>query len=168
MDCLVQYFYRQDYQSSSSSPATEDIRPGEAEGAISSAVLEQSSIDDSYPIFHVRVYALAELYGVPALKELALEKFNGVIRDNSHPDRFLDGVEEAYDSTIQEDRGLRDAIVNFFYTHSDLVAEERVQEVLRKSEPNSLTYDLFMHWYKNQATREKVKPLWPGMQSFGS
>lgn len=150
VDCLVQYFYRQDYQSSSSGPVTEYTRPDKAEGAISSTVLEQSSIDDSYPIFHVRVYALAEFYNVPALKELALEKFNGVIRDNSHPDRFLDGVEEAYESTIQEDRGLRDAIVNFFYTHSDLLNEERVQEILQKT--NSLTYDLLMHWNKNQAT----------------
>ena len=114
------------------------------------------------------MYVLAEFYDIPALKELAFEKFNRVIKGNSQLDRFLDGVEEAYDSTIQEDRGLHDAIVNFFYTHSDLVGEERVQEVLLKSEPNSLTYDLFMHWYKNQATREKVNPLWPGMRSFGS
>jgi hypothetical protein len=166
VDCLVQYFYRQNYQSRSSSPATEDTRPDEAEGAISSTVLEQGSIDDSYPIFHVRVYALAELYGVPALKELALEKFNRVIQGNSQPDRFLNGVEEAYKSTIQEDRGLRDAIVNFFYTHSDLVNEERVQEILRKT--SSLTYDLFMHWHKHQTTLKKVKPLWPGRQIFRS
>jgi hypothetical protein len=136
----------------------EDIKPDETEDAISSTVLEQSSIDDSYPIFHVRVYALAEFYDVPALKELALEKFNRVIQDNSQPDRFLDGVEEAYESTIQEDRRLRDAIVNFFYTHSDLVNEKRVQEILQKT--NSLTYDLLMHWNKNQVALTKGKPFW--------
>jgi glycyl-tRNA synthetase beta subunit len=128
----------------------EDIKPDETEDAISSTVLEQSSIDDSYPIFHVRVYALAEFYDVPALKELALEKFNRVIQDNSQPDRFLDGVEEAYESTIQEDRRLRDAIVNFFYTHSDMVNGERVQEILQKI--HSLTYDLFIYWHQNQGT----------------
>jgi hypothetical protein len=136
----------------------EDTRPDEAEGTISASVLEKSSIDDSYPIFHVRVYALAEFYDVPALKELALEKFNRVIQDNSQPDRFLEGVEEAYESTIQEDRRLRDAIVNFFYTHSDLVNEERVQEILQKT--NSLTYDLLMHWNKNQVALKKAKPPW--------
>ncbi|GKU14305.1 unnamed protein product [Fusarium langsethiae] len=158
VDCLIQYFYCQDYQSSSSSTAMEDTKPDETEDAISSTVLEQSSIDDSYPIFHVRVYALAEFYDVPALKELALEKFNRVIQDNSQPDRFLDGVEEAYESTIQEDKGLRDAIVNFFYTHPDLVNEERVQEILQKT--NSLTYDLLMHWNKSQVALKKPKPLW--------
>ncbi|KAH7169828.1 uncharacterized protein B0J16DRAFT_359145 [Fusarium flagelliforme] len=121
VDCLVQYFYRQDYQSSFCGPVIEDTGLGEAEGASSSLPLEQSSIDDSYPIFHVKVYALAEFYNVPALKERALEKFNRVIQDNLQPYRFLDGAEEAYESTIPEDRGLRDAIVNFYYTHPDLI-----------------------------------------------
>jgi uncharacterized protein YktA (UPF0223 family) len=73
-------------------------------------------------------------------------------------DRFLDGVEEAYESTIPEDRGLRDAIVNFFYTHPDLVEEKRVQDILQKT--NSLTYDLFMHWHTNQEAVKKTKILW--------
>ncbi|KAH7234026.1 uncharacterized protein BKA55DRAFT_695553 [Fusarium redolens] len=161
VDCLVQYFYRQDYQSSSSNPAAEDTRSDEAEGAISSSVLKQSSIDDSYPIFHVRVYALAEFYNVPALKELALEKFNRVIQDNSELDRFLDGVEEAYESTIQEDRGLRDTIVNFFYKHSDLLKEERVQDIIQDT--NSLAYDLLMHWEENLIALKRVKSVWPGI-----
>jgi hypothetical protein len=159
VDCIIQYFYRQDYQSGYRDPATEDSVAEGMEGTTSPLPLDQNSIDDSYPIFHVRVYALAEFYNVPALKELALEKFNRVIQGNSHPDRFLDGVEEAYKSTIQEDRGLGDAIVNFFYAHQDLMNRERVQEILQKT--NSLTYELLMHWNNNQATFRKAKPLWP-------
>jgi hypothetical protein len=49
--------------------------PDGTEGTISPSPLDQNNIDDSYPIFHVRVYALAEFYNMPALKELALEKF---------------------------------------------------------------------------------------------
>ncbi|KAI3570601.1 hypothetical protein IWW34DRAFT_640941, partial [Fusarium oxysporum f. sp. albedinis] len=85
-----------------------------------------NSIDDSYPIFHVRVYALAEFYNMPALKELALVKFKRTLQYNSQPDRILDAVGEAYASTIQEDRGLRDAVTEFFYTHPNLVSEKRV------------------------------------------
>ncbi|KAF9776791.1 hypothetical protein IL306_004969 [Fusarium sp. DS 682] len=159
VDCLIQYFYRQDYQSSYRGPATKDTRPDEAEGTNSPSPLDQNSIDDSYPIFHVRVYALAEFYNIPALKELALVKFKRAIQDDSQPDRILDGVEEAYASTIQEDRGLRDAITEFFYTHSNLVSEKRVQDILQTT--NSLAYNLFMHWHKNQATPKKAKPPWP-------
>lgn len=107
------------------------------------------------------MYALAEFYDVPALKELALEKFNKVIQDNSQLGRFLDGVEEPYESTIEEDRGLRDAVVDFFYTHSDLVDEKRVQETIQKTK--SLPYDLFIHWHKHQTTPKRIKPLWPGI-----
>lgn len=107
------------------------------------------------------MYALAEFYNVPALKELALEKFNRVIQDNSEPDRFLDGVEEAYESPIQEDRGLCDIIVNFFYKHSDLLNEERMQDITQDT--NSLAYDLLMHWEKNIIALKRVKSVWPGI-----
>jgi hypothetical protein len=49
VDCLVQYFYRQDYQSSSSSPVTEDTRSDEAEGAISSSVLKKAVLTSDIP-----------------------------------------------------------------------------------------------------------------------
>jgi hypothetical protein len=159
VDCLIQYFYRQDYQSGYRGPAIEDSVTEGMEGTTSPFPSDQNSIDDSYPIFHVRVYVLAEFYNVPTLKELALEKFNRVTQDNSYPDRFLDGVEEAYKSTMEQDRGLRDAIVNFFYAHQDLMDEERVQEILQKT--NSLTYELLMHWKKKQARFRKAKPHWP-------
>ncbi|RFN42556.1 polyketide synthase [Fusarium flagelliforme] len=145
-DCLIQYFYHQDYQKPPRRLTKEDTEPeGEGKGT-----LTQSTIDDSYPILHVKVYALAEFYDIPALKTLALEKFNNVIKHNSQPDRFFDSVEEAYASMMLEDRELRHAIVNFFYKNPDLVKYERVQGMLK--ETNSLTYDLFMHWHGKQGT----------------
>lgn len=101
------------------------------------------------------------MYAIPKLKELALEKFNRVIQDNKQPDRFIVGVEEAYASIIQEDRGLRDAIAKFFNKNSSLVNEERVQDILQKT--SSLTYDLFMHWHQNQATPKKAVSLADGI-----
>lgn len=161
VDCLIQYFYRQDYQSGYRGLATKDSSPGETEGTIPPPHLDEDSIDDSYPTFHVRVYALAEFYEVPALKELALEKFNKVIQDSSRLGRLLDGVEEAYESTIEEDRGLRDAVVDFFYNHSDLVDEKQVRETIQKTK--SLSYDLFIRWHEHRTTPKRIKPLWPGI-----
>ncbi|KAH7184572.1 uncharacterized protein B0J16DRAFT_121046 [Fusarium flagelliforme] len=150
VDCLIQFFYHQNYQKPPRRVTKEDAEPeDEGKGTLTS-FLTQSTIGDCYPILHVKVYALAEFYDVPALKKLALEKFNNVIKHNLQPDRFLDSVEEAYASMMPEDRGLRGAIVNFFYAHPDLVKHERVQGMLK--ETNSLTYDLFMHWHGKQGT----------------
>ncbi|KAI3571955.1 hypothetical protein IWW34DRAFT_893620, partial [Fusarium oxysporum f. sp. albedinis] len=110
VDCLIQYFYQQDYQSSCYSLKMKDAESCDAEHEVSASLSEQDDIDDSYPILHVRVYALAELYGILSLKRLALEKFNKTIQENVQTHRFLASVEEAYTSTVQEDRGLRDAI----------------------------------------------------------
>lgn len=103
-------------------------------------------VDDSYPVFHVRMYALAEKYDISALKRLALDKFNEVMEQGSSSDRFLDSAEEAYTSTIPEDRGMRDVIVKHFHTHPELLDEERAHETLRRM--HSLLYDLLMYWHK--------------------
>lgn len=145
IDCLIQHFYRQNYETNNHDhDAAKDPGSSDIENAVS-ALPEHDIVDATYPILHARVYALAELYDIPALKVTALEKFNGTIQDYFHLDRFLDGVEEAYASTIQEDRGLRDIIVQFFYTHPDLLKQERVTNILQEIHP--LTYDLFKYWH---------------------
>ena len=144
IDCLIQHFYRQNYQANNRDhdvekhPESSDI-----ENEVSASP-EHDVVDATCPILHARVYALAELYDIPALKATALEKFNRTIQDHFRPNRFLDGVEEAYASTIQEDRGLRDIIVQFFYKHPDLLKQERVTDILQEVHP--LTFDLFMYW----------------------
>ncbi|CZR49762.1 uncharacterized protein FPRO_14761 [Fusarium proliferatum ET1] len=158
VDCLIQYFYQQDYQSSCNSPRVKDAESCDAEHEVSVSLSEQDDIDDSYPILHVRVYALAELYGILTLKRLALEKFNKTIRENVQTHRFLASVEEAYTSTVQEDRGLRDAITEFFYTHPDLLDEERVQHTLRRTE--NLSFDIVMYWHHDHQTPKKAVPIW--------
>lgn len=99
-------------------------------------------------MLHVRVYASAELYGTLALKLVAFKKFNKAIRHSSQPNRPLDSVDEAYALMMHDDWGLRDAIVNSFYRHPDLIKEKRIQN--RSKETNSLTYDMFMHWHNQQ------------------
>ena len=64
-------------------------------------------------------------------------------------DRVLAWVEEACASTISEDRGLRDIIVNSFHEHPELANLKRVQTILKCT--NSLTYDVFTHWHNQQA-----------------
>ncbi|CAF3556331.1 unnamed protein product, partial [Fusarium graminearum] len=158
VDCLIQYFYRQDYQSSCYSPKVKDSESCDAEHEVSVSLSEQDDIDDSHPILHVRVYALAELYDILTLKKLALEKFNKTIQENVQTHRFLSSVEEAYTSTVQEDRGLHDAITEFFYTHPNLLDEEKVQHTLQKTE--DLSFDIVMYWRHDRQKPKKVVLMW--------
>jgi len=57
-------------------------------------------------------------------------------------DQFMTSAEEAYTSTIQQDRGLRDAIINHFHAHPELLDDELVQETIQRM--HSLMYDLLM------------------------
>jgi hypothetical protein len=97
------------------------------------------------------MYALAEKYDVSALKSLALDKFNEAVQPDASSDQFLYSVEEAYASTIPEDRGMRDAIVKHFHTHPTLLDNERTQETFRRI--HSLTYDLLMFWHKEHTAQ---------------
>jgi hypothetical protein len=107
--------------------------------------LSDDYVVDYHPVLHVRVYALAEKYDIPALKRLALDKFNSKIQPGIPLDQLLDSAEEAYTSTIEEDRGVRDSIVKHFHTHPELLDEERAQEAIQRM--HSLMYDLLMYWH---------------------
>lgn len=61
-------------------------------------------------------------------------------------------------STVQEDRGLRDAITELFCTRSDLLDDERVGHILRTT--NSLPYDMVMYWHRNGGAPGKARDIW--------
>jgi hypothetical protein len=149
VDCLIQYFYRRDYQIAHCGHEGEQRDRTSDEN---SEEIQDSDdyVDDSYPVFHVRIYALAERYDVSDLKSLALDKFNKVVQPGVLPDEFLHSVEEAYLSTIPEDRGMRDAIIKHFHTHPTLLDDERTQETFGRI--HSLPFDLLMFWHKEHTS----------------
>jgi hypothetical protein len=156
VDCLIQYFYRRDYQSDRF--GHDDGQRDKTRNENSEEIQDTDNyVDDSHPVFHVRMYALAEKYNVSALKNLALDKFNQVVQPSVLSDEFLHGVEEAYVSTIPEDRGMRDAIVKHFHTHPTLLDNECTQETFRRI--HSLPYDLLMFWHKEHTSQRPAVVL---------
>lgn len=123
-------------------PGTEDIQSEEA----ANSPTDITSPDDADLILHVKVYALAEKYDIPLLKALSLNKFEEAVRQYWDSDCLLDAAREAYTSTIQEDQGMRTAVVKTFYTHGELLDKEHVQELLQ--ELPQFTYDLLMHHHE--------------------
>ncbi|ENH68019.1 hypothetical protein FOC1_g10002266 [Fusarium oxysporum f. sp. cubense race 1] len=92
---------------------------------------------------HAKVYALGEKYGIQPLKALALRKFESEAQFHLHSDDFLQGIREAYTSTVETDRPLRDAVVAILRSNKDLLKKDSVKEVLKET---SLGFDLLMEF----------------------
>lgn len=97
--------------------------------------------DDSYLLTHTRVYALAEKYGVPALKNLAKRKFECQMACYYDSPEFADAIDEVYSSTIDSDRGLRDIVLQAFRSHPQLATTQDVFAVIKRT-PN-LAFELW-------------------------
>ena len=96
-------------------------------------------------LIHTRVYALAEKYGIEGLKALAREKFEVLAAQRwSEPD-FLEAAEEAYTTTIDTDRGLRNVVLQSFRQRPELARRSNVQNTVQHVP--LLAFDLYrMSW----------------------
>ncbi|KAF5253945.1 hypothetical protein FANTH_1270 [Fusarium anthophilum] len=92
---------------------------------------------------HAKVYALGEKYGIQPLKTIALRKFNSEVYFHLNSNDFLQAIREAYTSTIETDRPLRDAVVAILRSNKDLLKKDSVKEVL-KDTGLGLSFDLVM------------------------
>ncbi|KAH6870900.1 BTB/POZ protein [Thelonectria olida] len=84
-------------------------------------------------IFNAQVYSVAEKYIIPALKKHAEEKFESAINSSWMMDDFPLAIAEVYNSTPEEDRGLRDLVVQTCYSNIDqLLKKDSFCKVLRE------------------------------------
>ncbi|RBQ77366.1 hypothetical protein FVER14953_12944 [Fusarium verticillioides] len=90
---------------------------------------------------HAKVYALGEKYGIQALKALALRKFNSEVHFQLDTDDFLQAIREAYTSTIETDRPLRDEVVAILKRYKHMLKKDTVKAVLKET---ALGFDLLM------------------------
>ncbi|KAK8230858.1 BTB/POZ protein [Phyllosticta capitalensis] len=73
--------------------------------------VEPDSKDEQLTLV-VNVYSAAEMYQLVALKEYALQKLKARVRDVFTLETFPAAVKTIYESTVEQDRGLRDAIID--------------------------------------------------------
>ena len=99
-------------------------------GVFADSSSEPEEVDDETISHHkrmnnVRVYALAEKYGIPALKELAKTKFEDYeASSNSVHNREV--INAVFDSTPDTDLGLRNIVIQMSAKASDI--EKNLQE----------------------------------------
>jgi hypothetical protein len=78
-------------------------------------------------LFHLKLYRIAEKYGIPALKTRAKEKFAAAVQKSSSSgcwneiDQFTQVVVEVYSNTGPDDHDLRDPILAVVGKHLDIL-----------------------------------------------
>lgn len=131
---MVHYFYRFDYlEKESNGPKRRSLSPygGSADPNIRFGL-------------HAKIYALAEKYGIPGLKELALEKFSAAADyiSSRDYDEFALATSVIYSSTIEGDKGLRDVVVKTILANKSLLKHPAMEVTL--TQINGLCYELLV------------------------
>jgi hypothetical protein len=102
---------------------------------------EEVGEEESHLLTHTRVYALAEKYDIPSLKELSQGKFEMAMACFYDSSEFADAIEEVYSTTVDSDRGLRDIVLQAFRSHPALATTQDVFAVIK--ETPALAFELF-------------------------
>jgi hypothetical protein len=102
-------------------------------------------------VIHAKMYAIGEKYGISSLKSHSLQQFKEDAENYWNRVDFLKGAQEAYTSTVDEDRGMRDAIVDVFCKRPDILDYDQAKSAIRGL---SLCYDLLLR--AREFTRKRV------------
>lgn len=159
VDLMIYYLYHLDYHPSYPREQSEnDVeRKQETDQARLSEGLQPIYPPRNELIIHTKVYVLAEKYLIDGLKALALRKFNEAAIEHWASNDLLEATQVAYQSTVDTDKGIRDAVVRTFYKHPELLDKEEVQDIFRTLP--LLAYDLMMY--------VRVEGNWPTTRLVG-
>ena len=105
---MVHFFYHMDYLE----VETAKIK---AEPAATTP-FKDYTLDDGILIDHARIYVMGDKYGIPGLKALAKSKFEDILKFTCAG--LVKAMRIAYVSTVDEDKGLRQLIVNKLHAYN--------------------------------------------------
>jgi hypothetical protein len=101
-----------------------------------------SEVSRSSFILHAKVYAMGEKYGIPSLKEAAIERFREDTHSICADDDFAEAVELAFTITPDSDSGLRDLIIQVVHNNASQMKDNVKMKELVVSH-NDLAYGLW-------------------------
>ena len=113
---MLTYLYTLDYDDGDACPAVAVAAPQNTYNLSSDPTLEPDVMDDekvsqSKSMNNIRVYVLAEKYNIPALKELAMSKFENY-KPAANLSHFQEVINAVFDGTLETDSGLRDIVIS--------------------------------------------------------
>ncbi|KAK7924970.1 hypothetical protein LTR80_011961, partial [Exophiala xenobiotica] len=127
---MVSYMYTFDYKDEiDQNPDPDDPSLEEVEEAVEIISAKSDTIsnhDQDQPALFssVRVYAIADKYDIPPLKELARQRFGNWAKTNWLHEDFCNVAREVFDSTPANDRGLRDVVIQIVALHVNDLTEK--------------------------------------------
>lgn len=157
VDCVVQFFYLWDYNVPS--PMSNDNAEVGALYANNLPAEETATPDGSHLILHSKVFTLAHTYDISRLGDLSVEKFKAVAQSQWRSKCLLDAAREAYAATPSAVSKMREAIVEAFYEHRELLDEDYVKEFLL--EMPHLTLDIMTYMNKPPPSLGFGASRWP-------
>ncbi|KAI9809482.1 MAG: hypothetical protein M1826_003896, partial [Phylliscum demangeonii] len=111
---MIDFLYKLDY-------SDEGEPPNPSSEYEDGAVIRESPPTDllecSALTVHARMYAIADKYQIPGLKDLSKRKFSTTVTDKWNNESFSHAVRVVYNSTPQNDRGLRDVVARIGREH---------------------------------------------------
>ena len=112
---MIRYLYRLDYHDQA---CASDVKDSVTAG--------------SPLVINACIYALADKYEIPELKEVAKQKTMAAMETEWKKECFLDAIHLVWATTPSSDRGLRDCYIPIISKHrTDLRAREDFMDVLR-------------------------------------
>ncbi|KFA78678.1 hypothetical protein S40288_09487 [Stachybotrys chartarum IBT 40288] len=85
------------------------------------------------PLFHAKVYTLAEKYGVPSLKALAADNFRNELQKHYDNERFVECLGEVFGGSLPHDTGLRRTVAAVLDMNMELMHDAKVQEAIHQT-----------------------------------
>lgn len=91
------------------------------------------SVDDDELSNHVRVYQLADYFGVQTLKDYSLGKLRLKVQELWVSETFVDCIRDVYQSTIDPDCEMRKVVVETAWSHfKSLWGKKPFRELVRE------------------------------------
>ncbi len=130
---MISYFYKDDYEDGN----TENLDIN-TYGISKKIVLARHR----YMLNDISVYAIADKYCIPNLKELAISKFRSLAYSVWPHYDFPAIVISAYDSTPDNDEELRDTVATICARHIDDVLQDKSSSALKMKNIGIIGFDM--------------------------
>lgn len=83
-------------------------------------------------LVHTKAYEIADKYNITGLKELSKEKFRKGCEKYWYTDPFRVSAKYAFSTTVEEDKGLRDIVIDTVAKHTILIREPQIQVLMKE------------------------------------
>ncbi|KAF2464231.1 uncharacterized protein BDR25DRAFT_381343 [Lindgomyces ingoldianus] len=101
---------------------------------------QRVELNPTHLIPHAKIYAIAGKYGIPSLQDLARDRFSLLLHNYYESVNFVDIIWEVFTSTNDEDRGLKDVVLDALEDRPEPMLDEGVWEVMNRCVPG------FVRW----------------------